>query len=288
MERWCCVESKTFVFTVVEGASVVRVEERRRNFSGLVLLGAQSSGLLFSTLESVLRFSGKDFVRSFREGSKVFIVRRGGNVAGRFIEVAAYALGGLRGIIYIPEGRNGWGWSKFLAELGKIRDFLIESAGKDLVRPGPPPAKERVDGNGVVTDAATGSNGSENAPSYAEVLCTGSRRPEEEGLKQVQPVHPLDKDHHERYVSDNVQGVRRFPKSEAQFPAVFRGKSDCSIGDTSDGFQMIGGKDTLPTLLLWQSQLEKLKTDRTRIIWLLNRAHLCEFSLIYIEGNKRV
>jgi hypothetical protein len=40
MERWCCVESKTFVFSVIEGASVVRVEERRRRFSGLVLLGA--------------------------------------------------------------------------------------------------------------------------------------------------------------------------------------------------------------------------------------------------------
>jgi hypothetical protein len=73
MERWCCVESKTFVFSVREGASVVRVEERRRRFSGLVLLGAQSCGWLLSTLESVLRFSGKDFVRSFREGfCKVF------------------------------------------------------------------------------------------------------------------------------------------------------------------------------------------------------------------------
>jgi hypothetical protein len=44
MERWCCVEAKSFVFMVVEGASVVRLEERRRNFSGLVLLGAQSVG----------------------------------------------------------------------------------------------------------------------------------------------------------------------------------------------------------------------------------------------------
>jgi hypothetical protein len=266
MERWCCVESKTFVLSVIEGASVVRVEERRRRCSGLVLLGAQSSGWLFSTLESVLRFTGKDFVRSFREGSKVFIVRRGGNIAGRFIEVAAYALGGLKGIIYIPEGRNGWGWSRFLAELGKIRDFLLESAGKDLVRTGPPPAMERVDGNGAVTDAATGSNASDKAPSYAEVLCTGSRRPEEEGLKQVQPVYHLGKDHHDRYAFDNVQGVRRFPKSEAKFPAVFRGKSDYSIGETSDGFQMFGGKDTLPSLLLWQSQLEKLKTEVDRAL----------------------
>lgn len=178
------MESKTFVFSVIEGASVVRVEERRRRFSGLVLLGAQSCGWLLSTLESVLRFTGKDFIRSFREGSKVFIVRRGGNTAGSFIEVAAYALGGLKGIIYIPEGRNGWGWSRFLAELGKTRDFLSDSAGKVLVRTGPSPAMERVHDNGAGTDAATGST-SDKAPSYAEVLCTGPRRPEEEGWKQV-------------------------------------------------------------------------------------------------------
>jgi len=266
MERWCCVEAKTFVFTVVEGASVVRVEERRRKSSGLVLLGAQSIGWLFSTLESVLRFSGKDFVRSFREGSKVIIVRRGGNAAGRFIEVAAYALGGLRGIIYIPEGWNGWGWSRFLAELGKVRDFLIESAGKDMVRLGPLPTKERVDGDGAITDAATDSKGSDSAPSYAEVLCTGSRRPEKERLKQDQPVHPLGKDHHDRYVSENVKGVRRLPESEVQFHTAVRGKSDCSFGETNAGFQLIGGKDTLPSLLIWQSQLEKLKIDVDRAL----------------------
>lgn len=213
------MESKTFVFLVVEGASVVRVEERRRKFSGLVLLGAQSIGWLFSTLESVLRFSGKDFVRSSREGSKVIIVRRGGNVAGRFIEVAAYDLGGLRGIIYIPEGRNGWGWRRFLAELGKVRDFLIESAGKDMARLGHLPAKERVDGDGAITEAANDSNGSDSAPSYAEVLCTGSRRPEKESLKQNQL--PLGKDHLDRCVSENVKGVRRLTKSEAQFHADF-------------------------------------------------------------------
>jgi hypothetical protein len=40
MESWCFVEAKTFVFSVVEEALVVRVEERRRSFSGFVFLGA--------------------------------------------------------------------------------------------------------------------------------------------------------------------------------------------------------------------------------------------------------
>jgi hypothetical protein len=75
MERRCCVEAKSFVFTVVEGASVVRLEERRRNFSRLVLLGAQSVGRLVSTMESLLWFLGdKDFVRSCREGLRCLLL----------------------------------------------------------------------------------------------------------------------------------------------------------------------------------------------------------------------
>jgi hypothetical protein len=47
-------------------------------------------------MEILLWFPGEDFVRYFREGSKVLIVRRGGNVAGRFLEAAVYVLGGRR------------------------------------------------------------------------------------------------------------------------------------------------------------------------------------------------
>jgi hypothetical protein len=32
----------------------------------------------------------RDFVKSFQEGLKVFIVRRGGNRAGRFLEVGVF------------------------------------------------------------------------------------------------------------------------------------------------------------------------------------------------------
>jgi hypothetical protein len=47
------MEAKTFVFTVVEGASVVRLEERRKSFSGLVLLSAQSIEWLALTMENL-------------------------------------------------------------------------------------------------------------------------------------------------------------------------------------------------------------------------------------------
>jgi hypothetical protein len=104
MESWCYVEAKKFLFKVVEGASVVRLEERRRNFSGLILLNIQSLVWLISIVECLLWFPReKDFIRSFEEGSKVLIVRRVGNAAGRHLEVADYAVGGRRGIIFIPD-----------------------------------------------------------------------------------------------------------------------------------------------------------------------------------------
>jgi hypothetical protein len=36
----------------------------------------------------------EDFIKSYREGSNVTIVRRGGNRFGRFLEVSVYAMGG--------------------------------------------------------------------------------------------------------------------------------------------------------------------------------------------------
>jgi len=69
----------------------------------------------------------QEFIKSFREGLKVLIARRGGNKDGRFLEAAAYGLGSRRGIMLIPEGRGGWGWHKFFGELRKASDFLFAS-----------------------------------------------------------------------------------------------------------------------------------------------------------------
>jgi hypothetical protein len=91
--------------------SVVRLEERRKSFSELVLLSAQSLEWLALTMENLQWCpEEKDFIRSLREGSKVLIVRRGGNAAGRFLEVAVFGVGGRRGIIFIPDvGMGGAG-----------------------------------------------------------------------------------------------------------------------------------------------------------------------------------
>jgi hypothetical protein len=86
MERQFAVEAKSFQFSVVEGALVLRVEERRKGFSGVVHLGPLCFAWLASTLDELLQCSGvKDFVKSFWEGSKVSIAQRDGNRFGRYL-----------------------------------------------------------------------------------------------------------------------------------------------------------------------------------------------------------
>jgi hypothetical protein len=44
----------------------------------------------------------------------------GNNKAGRYLEVAIYAEGGWKGIIWLPDGHGGWGWRWFVVELHKM------------------------------------------------------------------------------------------------------------------------------------------------------------------------
>jgi hypothetical protein len=79
-------------------------------------------------MESLLGLPGdQEFIKSFREGSKVLIARRRGNKDGRFLWVGQSET--RRGIILIPEGRGGWGWHKFSGELRRAQDFLFATVG---------------------------------------------------------------------------------------------------------------------------------------------------------------
>jgi hypothetical protein len=49
----------------------------------------------------------EDFVKSFREESKAWIVRKGCNKDGRFLELAVYAVGGRRGFINSRKDEEG-------------------------------------------------------------------------------------------------------------------------------------------------------------------------------------
>jgi hypothetical protein len=69
------VEAKSFLFSVGLGTAKVRVVEKRKAFVGAILLGSRCIVWLLSMLEEALCNPGLvDFVKSYREGSKVTIV----------------------------------------------------------------------------------------------------------------------------------------------------------------------------------------------------------------------
>jgi len=74
MEISFIVESKTFVFSVLDGASTLRVGEKRKSFSGKIFISSSCSEWLALTLENLVGYP-KDqvFIKSFREGSRVLI-----------------------------------------------------------------------------------------------------------------------------------------------------------------------------------------------------------------------
>jgi hypothetical protein len=59
---------------------------------------------------------------------KALIVCGGSNKAGCYLEVTAFAKGGRKGVIWLPEGREGWGWSRVVGELRKMLTFLGSKA----------------------------------------------------------------------------------------------------------------------------------------------------------------
>jgi len=74
---------------------VLRVEEKRKNFSSKVILSFQCSEWLVSTMEGLLGSpEEQDFVKSFREGPKVLIARIGDNKASRLLEATVFGMGG--------------------------------------------------------------------------------------------------------------------------------------------------------------------------------------------------
>jgi len=221
-------------------------------------------------------------------------VRRGGNAAGKFIEVAVYAAGCCKGIICIPKGRDGRGWSRFVMELEKVRDFFKAPAGQGMARSTPFSEKFRIVGNGVNPGVCTDFQGKEGAPSYVKALRKGLSCSEKEsqpphpvvslskdrcarpkqGKKRFRTVHSLGKDLSERWGLDEVMGVSRLPEMAAQSHPDTRGKPECSKvyahasaqPNISTGFQLTSEEDTFSLLSLWRSQLEKLKANVDRAL----------------------
>jgi hypothetical protein len=123
-----------------------------------------------ATVKEALKSSGvEDFVKSFWEDSKVLIVRRGGNQADRFPEVASFAVGGQKWFIWLLEGREGRGWRRVVGELSKMVAFLESLSGSMVVAEGSSEGKELQNSSVGHSFGASPEKGGVFS-SYAEVV----------------------------------------------------------------------------------------------------------------------
>jgi hypothetical protein len=108
MERRFSIEAKSFYFSIKEGFSYLRLEERRKKFVGFIFASSPCAAWLKDTMEVATQVK-EDISNSYCEGDKVLIVHGGSNKAGRYLEVSVYVEGGRKGVLWIPKGRFGRG-----------------------------------------------------------------------------------------------------------------------------------------------------------------------------------
>jgi hypothetical protein len=153
MERRFMLEAKSFSLSAKPGESEIHLEERQKGFGGSILLGIWCLDWLVDMVEEALMSQGnEDFAKSFREAVEVLMVRKGSNKAGRFLEVAVFVEVGWKGIIWLLEGRGGWGWRCFVNELWHLLGLIV--------------VKDRL----VVSGVSSGGGGRLSTRTYAAVL----------------------------------------------------------------------------------------------------------------------
>jgi hypothetical protein len=134
MERSFSVEAKSFRLSAKTGCPNLRLEDRRKGFVGYIYASVQCSEWLVETVESAIQAQVKEEItKTFREGDKAMMVHGGGNKAGRFLEVSFLAVGGRKGVIWLPEGRFGRGWQRFAGELHRVLEAQRLAAGSEGV-----------------------------------------------------------------------------------------------------------------------------------------------------------
>lgn len=183
MERCFFVEAIKFFFSVRGDKADFRLEERRKGFVGYVFVGVQCFVWLVNMIEEVLKSLGKeDFVKSYHEDEKVLMVRGGGNKASCYLEFAIYAEGGWKCIIWLPEGRGGWGWRLFM---GELRQLLV-----------PFEAKSRLSGSVEISpegkQMGVGVKASSFGCSFAEVVRATASSAVVSGELKTLPLGHLD------------------------------------------------------------------------------------------------
>jgi hypothetical protein len=113
------------------------------------------------TVESAIQAQVKEEIaRTFREGDKAMMVHGGGNKAGRFLEVSFLAVGGRKGVIWLPEGRFGNGWRRFAGEFRRLLEAQRLAAGS-----------EGVGDSSAKVVSGSSAPGVDRKRSYVQALC---------------------------------------------------------------------------------------------------------------------
>ena len=121
MERRFSIEAKSFCLSAKEGCPDLHLEEKRKGFVGVIFVSQPCASWLVDMVEEASQSQVKvDIAKSYREGDKALMVHGGVNKAGSFLEVAVFAEGDCKGIIWLLEGRGGRGWHRFANELWRI------------------------------------------------------------------------------------------------------------------------------------------------------------------------
>ena len=103
------VESKSF--EIAKHVSTLSITERSRSHVSSVSMGFLAARWCREALLEVANLStAKHLFRSFRERNSVFVIQKQSNVRGAFVSITVLGETRGKGIVIIPEGRDGKGW----------------------------------------------------------------------------------------------------------------------------------------------------------------------------------
>uniref|UniRef100_A0A2N9EX59 Reverse transcriptase domain-containing protein n=1 Tax=Fagus sylvatica TaxID=28930 RepID=A0A2N9EX59_FAGSY len=113
------IESKRFDLVLGEkGPNHVKFTEIGKHHRCDIFTGKEGAIWLGRCVEeNITREKDQAFIRTRGEHNKTYVIRRFGNIHGRYVEVTECGRGSSRGRIIIPEGQNQSGWQGFVKEL---------------------------------------------------------------------------------------------------------------------------------------------------------------------------
>ena len=111
----------TLIFCQRRKGVLISIWRKREGFVGIIFVSQPCASWLVDMVEEASQSQVKvDIAKSYREGNKALMVHGGVNKAGSFLEVAVFAEGGRKGIIWLPEGCGRRRWRPFANELQRM------------------------------------------------------------------------------------------------------------------------------------------------------------------------